>query len=89
MKWLDDDQLEGLIDEEAGGIIGYINHYHVDKLLRLLNKTNGCINSQGSDKYVEKFIRAIKTATNDEELKNIVNKIYEEGFGDAKDEGGK
>ena len=37
-KWLQDDEMVGLVDEEAGGIIGYIHQEHIEKILNLLNK---------------------------------------------------
>ena len=36
--WVAEDQMEGLVDEESGGIIGYINRAHIDKLYTILNK---------------------------------------------------
>ena len=36
--WLHKDKLAGLVDEESGGIIGYIHKEHIDKILKLLNK---------------------------------------------------
>lgn len=36
-EWVDNDFMVGLIDEESGGIIGYVNRNHVDKLYSLLN----------------------------------------------------
>lgn len=35
------------------------------------------------DKYAQKFIDAIKTCKGDEELENVINKIYENGFEDG------
>jgi len=37
-KWVDNEELVALVDEEEGGIIGYINPVHMDKILNLLNK---------------------------------------------------
>ena len=39
------------------------------------------------DKYTQRFIGAIKFASSDEELKTVVNKVYEEGFEDGVNEG--
>ena len=36
-----------------------------------------------ADEYVKGFLFAIKKAQNDEELINIINKVYEEGFEDG------
>lgn len=36
-NWVDTDQMEGLICEESGGIVGYINSAHVDKITAKLN----------------------------------------------------
>ena len=38
------------------------------------------------DKYTRKYIRLIKNAKNEEELSDIIDKIYTDGFDDA--EGG-
>lgn len=38
LKWVADDELMGLIDEEKGGIIGYINHKHVNRIAEMLNE---------------------------------------------------
>lgn len=38
------------------------------------------------DKYTRKYIRLIKNAKNDEELSDIIDKIYTDGFDDAEDE---
>ena len=35
------------------------------------------------DKYTRKYIRLIKNAKNDEELSDIIDKIYTDGFDDA------
>ena len=37
------------------------------------------------DKYTRKYIRLIKSAKNDEELSDIVDKIYTDGFDDAEE----
>lgn len=37
-RWVDENVLAGLIDEEKGGIIGYIHHEHIDEITKLLNK---------------------------------------------------
>ncbi len=37
-KWIYEDQLLGLIDEETGGIIGYINHAHAKRIMVMLNE---------------------------------------------------
>lgn len=39
------------------------------------------------DAYVRRYVMALKTAHIDEELTNIVNKIYEDGFEDGAKEG--
>ena len=36
-KWIKDDELEAIVDEDAGGIIGYINRDHIESLIRKLN----------------------------------------------------
>ena len=36
-KWVDERKLVAIIDEERGGIIGYINHEHEDMLYQVLN----------------------------------------------------
>jgi len=36
-KWVDERKLVGVVDEEKGGIIGYINHEHEDMLYQVLN----------------------------------------------------
>jgi hypothetical protein len=38
------------------------------------------------DKYTKKYIKLIKEAKNDEELSDIIDKIYTDGFDDG--EGG-
>jgi len=38
-----------------------------------------------NDEYLEKYIKAIKEST-DEELKIILNKLYEDGFQDGYNE---
>lgn len=38
LKWFVDDLLIGIVDEEEGGIIGYVNPKFVDDVLSLLNK---------------------------------------------------
>ena len=35
------------------------------------------------DRYTTKFIRLIKEAKNDEELSDIIDRIYTDGFDDA------
>jgi hypothetical protein len=37
-KWIKENVLWGLIDEKAGGIIGYIHHEHMNKISNKLNK---------------------------------------------------
>ncbi len=37
LSWLAKDNLIGLVDEEAGGIIGYVNETHADRIAGLLN----------------------------------------------------
>ena len=36
-KWADERKLVAIVDEEHGGIIGYINHEHEDMLFGVLN----------------------------------------------------
>lgn len=36
-EWVDERELVGLIDEEKGGIIGYINHFHIEEVVGILN----------------------------------------------------
>lgn len=36
-KWIDDSQLVALVDESCGGIIGYINRNHSERIVELLN----------------------------------------------------
>ena len=36
-----------------------------------------------TDKYKEKYIKAIKSCVTDEELGTVINKIYGEGFEDG------
>ena len=36
--WLDNDKMEALVDENCGGIIGYISRGHIAKVIKLLNK---------------------------------------------------
>jgi hypothetical protein len=40
-----------------------------------------------SDGYADKFVRAIKECKTDDELRTIINKIYEDGFTDGVEEG--
>lgn len=40
-KWVKERQLEGLVDEEHGGIIGYINRAHIQSLVERLNTCAG------------------------------------------------
>lgn len=37
-EWVDDGQLVGLVDEACGGIIGYINEAHADRIASHLNE---------------------------------------------------
>ena len=37
------------------------------------------------DKYTRKYIRLIKKAKNDEELSDIIDTIYTDGFDDAEE----
>ena len=37
LKWAADGQLEALVDESKGGIIGYIHREHIDRITGLLN----------------------------------------------------
>lgn len=37
-NWLNNDEVVGLVDENLGGIIGYINLKHIYRILELLNK---------------------------------------------------
>jgi hypothetical protein len=37
-KWVDQDELVGLVDESCGGIIGYINRHHAERIVEALNK---------------------------------------------------
>ena len=37
--------------------------------------------------YIEKFLKAVKESKTDEEIKNILNRIYDDGFEDGKSEG--
>jgi hypothetical protein len=39
------------------------------------------------DKYVEKYLKAIKNSVTDDDLKIIVNRIYDDGFQDGVNEG--
>lgn len=39
-KWVGNNDLWGLIDEKEGGIIGYINHGHIDRIAGILNQNN-------------------------------------------------
>ena len=38
------------------------------------------------DEYTKKFIKLIKECKTDEELSNIINKIYQDGIEDGKNE---
>lgn len=35
------------------------------------------------DRYTKKYIKLVKEAKNDEELSDIIDKIYTDGFNDA------
>ena len=37
MKWFAQRDMEGLVDEACGGIIGYVNSAHADRIAALLN----------------------------------------------------
>lgn len=37
-KWIASDEMEGLVDEKAGGIIGYIHRDHIGRIIKILNK---------------------------------------------------
>ncbi len=37
-NWVNDRVLVGIVDDESGGIIGYVNREHADKLYTILNK---------------------------------------------------
>lgn len=39
-----------------------------------------------ADKYVEKYVKAIKNSITNDELKVVINRIYEDGFEDSKNE---
>ena len=36
--WIDEDKVIGLVDEKQGGIIGYINRKHAERIINHLNK---------------------------------------------------
>jgi len=36
-----------------------------------------------TDKYLNKFKEAIKSSKTDEEIENVLNRIYEDGFEDG------
>ena len=38
LQWVIDNSLVGLVDEEAGGIVGYISRDHIKGVLTKLNK---------------------------------------------------
>lgn len=38
-KWVDDDVMDGLVDETQGGIIAYVHRNHVNRIADLLNKS--------------------------------------------------
>ena len=40
-KWVKEDKMVALIDEEMGGIIGYINQDHIDRITAILNTSKG------------------------------------------------
>ena len=37
-KWINDDGLIALVDEESGGIIGYIGRDHISMIMKSLSK---------------------------------------------------
>jgi len=37
-NWVNNDELFALVDENKGGIIGYINKEHITEIVDLLNK---------------------------------------------------
>ena len=39
-NWVDNNEMDALIDESYGGIIGYINKAHINRITSLLNKNN-------------------------------------------------
>ena len=38
-KWVDDNNLVGLVDESQSGIIGYVSRAHAERIASLLNLT--------------------------------------------------
>ncbi len=40
-KWVKEDKMVALIDEEMGGIIGYIHQDHIDRITAILNTSKG------------------------------------------------
>ena len=38
LKWIKNDELEGLVDEKMGGIIAYIGRQHVGQIITKLNR---------------------------------------------------
>lgn len=55
-KWVDNNELEALIDESKGGIIGYIHREHIDEITGLLNKV-----SQQKGCYTEEDLKIMKS----------------------------
>lgn len=49
-NWVEERQLVGLVDEECGGIIGYVNPAHAEKLYKLLNSQKHQIGKGGDNK---------------------------------------
>ena len=37
--WIEENQMIGLVDEKKGGIIGYINREHAERIIKQLNET--------------------------------------------------
>lgn len=44
-KWVDGNKLNALVDEEKGGIIGYIHHEHIDEIVGLLNERKALLDA--------------------------------------------
>lgn len=38
LKWVEQNKLVAIVDENEGGIIGYVHEFHSDRILDTLNK---------------------------------------------------
>lgn len=64
-KWIAEDVLHGLVDEEKGGIVGYIHHEHIENIADKLNSFQALKDSNRELIEANKWLRgALEEAVN-------------------------